>query len=145
MKHNLRVLCVAVALGSFAMNSTANAGCSRSAMLGTWNGSIATINAQNSANNYTAYCKFVIKRKARDVNLTGSCTALSSNPQINGQVNNMASESLLVEKDCTVHGTTISSLGGTSTIYGHINNAKNVFVASYTNSTLGVGIMSLVK
>jgi len=144
MKVNTVTLFWAAAVALFAVNPAAIAKCSKSALVGTWGGAITVVNVPASSNNYSSNCEVRIT-KAGNMSMVGSCTAVSSNPSINGVVDTLTAEGLTVDKDCSVHGTVTSSLGGTSTLNGRLNSAKNVFVASFINTTNGVGLMSFVK
>lgn len=124
--------------------SNADAKCSEAAIRGRWYGSIAVVNAQDSSNNYSAYCELDL-RKGVIPGMVGSCTALSSNPAINGSVDKLVNANLIVAPDCSVTGSVTSLLGGRTEVHGHLNKDRTAFVSSFQNSTGGVGSMSFIK
>ena len=140
MKH-IAIL-PSLALLILGVSSAAYAGsCKSTALQGNWYGSGTVVNSSISSENYSTYCSVSFSKNGG----SGSCTALSSNSNIDGSVNQLLASDLKVAKDCSVTGTLTWSRGGMTEIHGHINSRRTSFEAAFKNSTGGVGSLSFIN
>jgi hypothetical protein len=131
-----------LALLILGVSSSANAGsCKSPALRGDCYGYGTVINSQTSSDNYSTYCSITFSKNGG----SGSCRALSSNSNIDGEVNQLLASYLKVDKNCAVPGTLTWIRGGVTEIHGHINSRRTSFEAAFKNSTRGVGSLSFIN
>lgn len=121
--------------------------CQTSDLAGVWYGTSNIVNSTNSAMNYALNCRLEFKRRGRVTALEyGECTAVSSNPSIDGMVNDIISSAVMfAPKSCELELTLVSARGGSSTIKGYLSLRSKEILATTKNTTGGVGVINFVK
>jgi hypothetical protein len=144
---SMRKVYLSLVIGAlyFGIQSNAYAGCSDKSLSGNWFGSITVVNIEPATYNYTAYCEVSITSKS-GMSMIGSCNSISSDGSpTDGKSDELVSQNLQIDKDCAITGTLNSKMGGSTAVHGHLSTSKNVFVASFKNTTGGIGSMQFVK
>jgi hypothetical protein len=136
------------AIIALACSSEANArACQTADLAGVWYGTSSIVNSANSAMNYALNCRLDFKRRGRVTALAeGKCTAVSSNPAIDGMENDIiSSEAMFTPKSCELEIMLGSARGGQSTIKGYLSLRSKEIFATTKNTTGGVGVINFVK
>jgi hypothetical protein len=116
--------------------------CRTADLAGVWYGTSSIVNSANSAMNYALTCR--LKFDKREL-VEGECTAVSSNPMIDGRVNNINSSVVRLDKDCKLQADVVWSGGGQGWIGGYLALRNKEILATTKNTTGGVGVMNFVK
>jgi len=111
-------------------------------LAGVWYGTSSIVNSANSAMNYALTCR--LKFDKREL-VEGECTAVSSNPVIDGRVNKIDSSIIRLDKDCKLQADVVWSGGGQGWIGGYLALRNKEILATTKNTTGGVGVMNFVK